>query len=547
MIALRWLLACGESPDKAPPATPTSDADTDTDADGDADTDTDTDACAPEGAPEAPLRLLTRTQVDRSVQGLVGVVGTTRQRLPADPTVHGFEGAASTVAVSQLHADGYLRSAEDATAGVDWAALLPCDPAAGDRSCALAFVDELGRRAFRRPLGADERDVFLALYDEAVVDTDFATTMAMVVQVMLQSPQFLYRLELGEPGAAGAAVALTPHELATRLALTFWDEGPDEALLAAADADTLRDPAVLEAQIDRLLADPRARDSLGRWAEQWLDLRRLDAEPKDATAFPTWSPALADAVREETRRFASDVVFDGEGTLDALLTSRVAWVDGPLAELYGVAGPADPDDWVRVELPADERAGLLTRAGFLAAAAHSNQTSVVHRGLVVYEQVYCGVQPPPPGDLDITLPPLDDSLSTRERLARHTQDPLCSGCHQRLDPVGFGFEHYDPIGAWRDTEGDGVPIDASGVLVYGDAAGPFDGALELSALLADDAGVRSCFVTQWFRSAWGREPGPADTCSVEALEEAFADGDVLELLRALPTTDAFGQRPAVTP
>jgi hypothetical protein len=112
----------------------------------------------------------------------------------------------------------------------------------------------------------------------------------------------------------------------------------------------------------------------------------------------------------------------------------------------------------------------------------------VHRGLVVYEQVYCGVQPPPPGDLDITLPPLDDSLSTRERLARHTQDPLCSGCHQRLDPVGFGFEHYDPIGAWRDTEGDGVPIDASGVLVYGDAAGPFDGALELSALLADDAG-----------------------------------------------------------
>ena len=152
-----------------------------------------------------------------------------------------------------------------------------------------------------------------------------------------------------------------------------------------------------------------------------------------------------------------------------------------------------------------------------------------------------------PDDLDITLPPLSDDLSTRERFARHTQDPLCSGCHSTMDPIGLGFEHYDPVGRWRDTEGDGLPVDASGVLTYSGAAGAFYGVPELAGLLTTVEEVPQCFVVQWFRATWGREPGEGDTCSTEALDAAFATGDVPTLLRAIPLTDSFRYRTEVVP
>ena len=164
------------------------------------------------------------------------------------------------------------------------------------------------------------------------------------------------------------------------------------------------------------------------------------------------------------------------------------------------------------------------------------------------EQVFCGVQPDPPGDLDITLPPLDDDLSTRERYARHIQDPACSGCHLNMDPVGLGFEHYDAIGAWRDTEGAGLPIDATGIVHYGSARGPFDGVIELSEKVAGARDASDCFVTQWFRYGFGREPATAEACEVDGLRASYAeDGDVLGMLSELARTEAFATRPAVVP
>ncbi|MCB9688370.1 MAG: DUF1592 domain-containing protein [Alphaproteobacteria bacterium] len=502
--------------------------------------------CVPTGAAEAPLRKLTNTELDHTLGDLLGVDGTARDRLPPDGTVHGFENAAATVNVSQLAADGLMRVSEDATADADWTALLPCDAATGDRACAQTFVDDFGARAFRRPLEPEERDVLLGLYDAMIGVEGFSSTMALVVQAVLQSPQFLYRIELGEPGATGEVVPLTDHELATRLSYLLWETTPDDALLAEADAGTLRDG--LDAQIDRLLADPRARRTVSHMAEQWLQITNLQDLPKDGLSYPSWSPELALDLREETRRFVEHEVFDGDGTLEALLLSRTAFVDGPVAEVYGVQGPPSPDQWVEVQLPADERAGLLTRAALLADAAHADQTSVVHRGKLVYEQLFCGIQPAPPGDLNITLPPLDDDLSTRERYARHIQDPACSGCHLNMDPVGLGFEHYDAVGAWRDTEGNGLPIDASGVVHYGTARGPFDGALELSEKAAGASDVSDCYVTQWVRYGFGRDPATSEACEIDALRASFAaDGDILGLLSALPRTEAFATRPAVVP
>lgn len=540
MIAL-LLLACAEDGGPAgkdgptSPTTPVPTTSVPTTAD-----------CVPTGAGEAPLRKLTNTELDHTLSDLLGVEGTARDRLPSDGTVHGFENAAATVNVSQLAADGLMRVAEDATAAADWTALLPCDPASGDRACARTFVSDFGARAFRRPLSAEEEGVLLDLYDAMIGIEGFSSTMGLVVQAVLQSPQFLYRIELGESGATGDVVPLTDHELATRLSYLLWETTPDDALLAEADAGTLR--GGLDDQIERMLADPRARRTVSHMVEQWLQITDLQDQPKDALSYPEWSPDLALELREETRRFVEHEVFDGEGTLDALLLSRTAFVDGPVAELYGVQGPPSPERWVEVQLPADERAGLLTRAALLADAAHADQTSVVHRGKLVYEQLFCGIQPAPPGDLNITLPPLDDELSTRERYARHIQDPACSGCHLNMDPVGLGFEHYDAVGAWRDTEGNGLPIDASGVVNYGSARGHFDGVIELSQKAAGAADVSDCFVTQWFRYGFGREPATTETCELDELKASFADErDVLSLLSALPRTEAFGTRPAVIP
>ena len=503
--------------------------------------------CEPSGVPGAPLRLLTTTEIDRSVGDLLAVDGASGGRLPADPTVHGFEGFAETVGVSQLQADGYMRASEDVTDQIDWTALLPCDVATGDSSCAEAFIADFGGRAFRRPLTTEESGIFVDLFTDMDADQGFEIAMASVVQAMLQSPQFLYRIELGDPSVDEPIVPLTSHELATRLSYLLWASTPDDTLLAAAGDDSLRDPTVLAEQVDRMLADPKARDVIGRFVEQWTGITELEDATKDALNFPTWTPDLADDLVEETRRYSAHVVFDGEGTLEALLTSPTTIANRAVADHYGVSGPTSDDEWVEISLPADQRAGLLTHASLLATAAHNNQTSPVHRGLFVYEQLFCGIQPQPPDDLDITLPPLDDSISTRERFARHTQDPLCADCHSFMDPIGFGFEHYDPTGAWRDTEGDGIPVDSSGILTYSSQQGLFDGAIELSAKTAAAPEVRECFVTQWFRASNGRDPGDADLCTLEELDAAFASGDVIELLRAIPQTESFRTRPKVTP
>jgi hypothetical protein len=502
-------------------------------------------ACRADVGAAAPLRLLTTTEVDRSVRDLLDVQGAAGARLPADPTVHGFEGFAETVSVSQLQADGYMRAAEDASAQIDWTSVLSCDATSDDLTCAQALIDDFGERAFRRPLLPQERRVFVGLFELMEMDQGFEVGVASVVQAMLQSPQFLYRIELGEPDIEGLIVPLTSYELASRLSYLLWASTPDGELLAAAADGSLSHDAVLEEHVDRMLADPRARDVVGRFVEQWTGIGSVDSVLKDALTYPTWSPELAHDLREETRRFSVDVVFDGEGTLEELLTADYTVANLAVANHYGLEGSSSLEEWVRLDLPADQRSGLLTQPSLLARAAHSNQTSPVHRGLFVFEQLFCGVQPQPPDELDITLPALDDNTSTRERFARHTQDPLCAGCHSVMDPIGFGFENYDAVGLWRATEGDGIPVHGSGVLTYSSQQDAFDGAVELSAMVAAAPEVQACFVNQWFRVSAGRDATDADDCALQTLDEAFEDGDILELIRAIPTTQTFRTRPVV--
>ncbi len=509
------------------------------------------DACAGVRDPgPSPLRRLSHTQYANSVRDLFPGVAIPSLTIAVDPAVHGFENDAGAQVPSALLVEQYQRAALAVTeaamaAPTSWS---PCgaDGGADPSGCGRALVRDFGGRAFRRPLSVEEEDAFLGFFDQQLAASGFAVALPLTLQAMLQSPQFLYFLEFGGAPIEGAddVVALTGYELAARLSYFLWDTTPDDVLLAAAAAGELDTSEGVAAQAERMLADPKARAAAVNFHRQWLDLDAIDRIDPDLATFPWYTPALKASLRRELERFVSWVLFDGPGTFAALLTARAAEIDGPLAEIYATPGPPG-DAWAQVELDAAERAGLLTRAGFLAATAHAVHPSPVKRGVFVLSRLLCAPPAPPPPGASTELPDGtgDEPTTNRERYAEHTARPECAACHVMIDGVGFGFEHYDALGRYRAQDG-GAPVDARGELVGTDVDGPFDGALELSERLADSAQARGCVVAQVYRYALGRGATVDDACELGALMAEFEDvrGDMRALLRAVVASDAFRLR-----
>ena len=230
--------------------------------------------------------------------------------------------------------------------------------------------------------------------------------------------------------------------------------------------------------------------------------------------------------------------------LSTLLTAPYTVIDETLADIYGVTLPADHQPGDVVDLDPSQRAGLLTQAGMLAAHAHFNQSSPVHRGVIVRESFLCQPLPPPPEDVDDSPPDPDPNATTRERFGEHTENPACAGCHVLIDGIGFGFENYDAVGAYRTMEGT-LPVDASGEVTQAEGIeGPFDGVIELAAKLASSPDVEACVAQQWFNYALGRVQSDNDVCSTDLLLTGFVEsgGNVRELMLALVATDAFRLR-----
>jgi hypothetical protein len=422
-----------------------------------------------------------------------------------------------------------------------------CDPVAiGVEACGAEFIETFGQRAFRRPLTAEERTTLRGLFDLGRVD-GFRAGIQMVIEAALQSPRFLYRVEFGVPDASGAGVArVDDWEMASRLSYFLWGTMPDDTLFAAAAAGELSEPAQIESHARRMIDDERARAAVENFHRQWLDYNRIANVGKDALLFPEWSSAIGGAMLEETRAFLDYAVFDEEGgDLATLLGSPVTFLNRELAAFYGVSG-VEGDAFQRIDLDPSRRAGLLTMGTLLTINAHSNQTSPVHRGKLVREQFLCDLMPAPPDDVEITVPEPDPDSTAKERFAQHSEDPTCRGCHRLMDPIGFGFENYDAVGRFR-TEDNGVPIDATGEVTESDIEGSFDGAVDLAHKLASSREVESCYALMWFRFGYGRGESKDDSCSLDAIESAFAasGGDIKALLVALTLTDAFRYRPAV--
>lgn len=505
-------------------------------------------------AVDTPIRRMTKTEYNNTVRDLLGDTTEPASAFPHEDLIGGFDNQGAAQQVTDLLAEQYMKAAEGISerATADLAALLPgCDPADG-ATCATAFITDFGKRAFRRPLTSDEIAAYEALYEKTMGDPDlatFETAIQLIIQAMLQSPHFLYRPEYGAGDPVDTDVIyLSDWEFASRLSYLIWNSMPDQELFDAAEAGELHTPEQLAAQARRMVDDDKARDAIRNFHEQWLLLHELDGVSKDPVVYPAFEQGVTPELwKEEIETFIEHVFLDG-GTLEDLLTAPHSYMNADLAAFYGLSGPTG-EAFERVELDPERYAGFLTQGAMMGTHAKGYASSPVHRGKFIREQVMCDILPLPPANLVITPPPLDSELTTREQFEEIGNNPDCAGCHALMNPIGFAFENFDGVGAWRDEQND-KPIDATGEITLSkDLDGTFNGPVELAKKLAGSQQVASCVASQWFRFGYGRTVSEDDACSMQTLEESFAASgyNLKELLVGLTQTDAFLYRHIVVP
>ncbi len=427
-------------------------------------------------------------------------------------------------------------AAGDASAS---ARLLVCDPGTG-AACVRTILSTFGRKAWRRPLAAAEVDRLAALVAQAQTEGDGVQQgLELALHAMLLSPHFLFRVE-GD--GATAVQPLSDYELAARLSYFLWGSTPDDALSRLADEGTLR--ASLEAQVTRMLADPRADALATQFAGSWLWARAVDEANPDPALFPGVTPALKAAMRAETEAFFRTFYREDRSALE-LLTGDDTFLSDSLAAHYGLPAPGSATP-VRVRGLPQTRRGLLGHGGLLTVTSQPTRTSPVKRGKWVLSQLLCMEPPPPPPEVEAFLEDATPTGTLREQMEAHRSKPECMGCHQMMDPIGFGLEHYDAVGRHRTTDTGGFAIDSAGALYDGT---PFSDANELAQALSADPRFASCMSTQLFTWALGRAPTAGDACAVKTMTDRFTSGGhrLPALISALVTSDTFTSRRGETP
>jgi hypothetical protein len=469
-------------------------------------------------------RRLTHSQYNNTIRDLLGDPSRPASRFPPEDFVDGFKNQARSQSMSPLLVEAYSAAAERIAASAfrapDLSGLIPCKQ---DVPCRETFVRTFGRRAFRRPLTEAETRRYLAAF---AGQSSFTEGARVVVEAMLQSPKFLFI-----------------DGIASRMSYFLWDTMPDEALLAAAAKGELKTAAGRERAARRMLADSRAGQAQDEFFNQWLRLERVPLASKERRQFPEFSPELASAMVEETRLLLQHLVSTDGNFLEAL-TADYGFLHSELATLYGVPAPAGQFGLVR--FPSDaRRAGLLGHASFLAATAGPAETSPTARGIFIREQFLCQHVPPPPPNVNTTLADAnaDMPLTRRQRLAAHVESPACSSCHKLMDPIGFGLEHFDALGKWREKEvilGKPYPLETGGEIA-GLAGSSFTDARQLGKILAESRVCQECIARQVFRYAHGRQERDADESSISRLAAAFKTSGFKfrELLLAVVMGDEF--------
>ncbi|MER2562895.1 MAG: DUF1588 domain-containing protein [Myxococcaceae bacterium] len=478
--------------------------------------------CTTSAVPQR-LRRLTRLEWQQSVKQVLNVDATLE--IPDDEGL-GFSTVADAQAASVSLAEKLLEAAERATASMNVADLSPCPLS---DSCSPRFIEKLATALFRRPVRDDELTRLGETWRRLRASEPEEASARLITQVLLQSPAFLFRVESSDAGI------VDDDAFATRLAFALTGEGPDEQLRALAGSGALSSRETVRAEAQRLLSTVAARRTVGRFHVEWLGVSSLSRISRGAP--DGGFEALKPSMEREISELGAFVVLD-DHHLSTLLSGKTTFVDPPLGALYGLSG-LEGDGVRRVQLDGLQRNGVLTAPGVLAVWAKSTGTSPTLRGRFVRERLLCEKLPTPPPNVSMTLPPLSAG-TTRARFQQHVVDPACSGCHQLMDPIGFGLERYDEAGAFRLLE-NGRPIDAHGEVTQVDGGFRFEGAEPLAQWLAQSPDVRRCVATQWFRFVMGRAEHAGDRCTLDAMTRALesTDGDVREALLTLVTSDTF--------
>jgi hypothetical protein len=412
-------------------------------------------------------------------------------------------------------------------------------------ACLRQNITRLARRAYRRPVSPSEVAPLVRLATSARKQGDsFEEALSLAVQAILVSPDFLFRIEKDRKAAA-AGHPISPHELASRLSYFLWASMPDEELLRAADAGRLRTPAVLAAQVRRMLKDEKAGALVEAFGGQWLQFRALESIAPDRERFPAFDNHLRLSMRRETELFLETIVREDRSVLD-LIDGPYSFLNERLARHYGIGGVRGPE-FRKVYLPVvSHRSGVLTQASVLTVSSYANRTSPVLRGKWILENLLAAPPPDPPAG----TPRLDEAKigtggSLRQQMEAHRTNATCAACHQKMDPLGFGLENYDAIGAWRAEDGK-FPIDASGKLPDGRT---FSGPGEMKTILKGDRDAFAVAITEKMLTyALGRGLERYDRRTVKTIARRLAARDyrfsalVQEIVHSAPFQMRRGDR-----
>lgn len=469
-----------------------------------------------------------------------------------DPTGGTFDNDATKLHVtSTLWAD-YQRAAEQVAALVvndasRLAAIVPADlpQDANDPSVqARAWIEHFGARAYRRPLTPNEVDAHYLLFEQGVdlfADLDFFTAgVHLSIQAFLQSPHFLYRVEASEAIGDDGLIHLSGYELASKLSYMLWNSMPDEALFTAAALGELDTAGGVLIEASRMLDDPRAHEMVRDFHAQLLDYDHYLDLFKDPEFYPLFDPEITGAaMQRETELFVDAVVFEDQGGLAELLTAPFSFVNQDTAAAYGLGEGFGPE-FERVPLDPERRSGILTQLGFLASNAYAVDPDSIHRGVTIVRKLLCTPLPPPPDN----VPPLPPAMgkTNRERVEAHTGKGTCGeGCHSTIiNPVGFAFENYDAIGAWRELD-NGFEVDASGSFYFDKQERSYVGAVEFGAIAAGSRQAHVCYVGNLLEYAYARDAAATEQAIVAELGEQSRAGSlsIRALLLELSQTESF--------
>lgn len=462
----------------------------------------------------AIVHRLNSTELANSSRDLLGVAADLTGVLPPNDKVNDFDNAVD-VPVDATNIQGYMTAAQlnvqAALAGSGRAKLVICKPQvnADVAACAKRIIAPFLYRAFRQPVADADLQTYLAYFDTAA---NFDTSLSYALQAALISPRFLFRIEKGD----GTSMRLTDYEMASRLSYFLWSTTPDSALLQAAEAKALHEPAQIETQVRRMIADARAQAFVQAFVGQWLGVETLDKVQPSTTLYASFDEALRSAMALESFSFFSALMTENLSALN-LLKSDFTYVNARLAKHYGIPGVTSTTPQ-RVS-SGTTRGGVLLQAATQAITSTPNRTSIVKRGEWVLLKLMCKRLPPPPPGVPV-LPPMDPTKTQREQMLVHQSQPQCASCHTIMDPIGFGLEAYDAVGQLRTADNNGAPLDTSGTLPDGRK---FNGALELTTLLQQDTRFPTCFEAKLLTYALGRAPVvDYELAAVETLRDAGA-------------------------